>query len=202
MGHDVHHEKKAEENVVSLAVKSQILEVSMKNSYRSSLPLTILLCLFIAESASADPVRSASVELKSVGDSSAKGKLVFTQVDGKVKIEGELTGLTPGEHGFHVHEHGDCGGDKAAAAGGHFNPTKSNHGSPVAAQHHAGDLGNIRADASGHAFVSLEQEALSLSDDHSIIGRTVILHAKSDDLVSQPAGDSGDRVACGVIVQN
>jgi Cu-Zn family superoxide dismutase len=129
----------------------------------------------------------------------AHGKVTFTRTPQGVKVEAHIHGLTPGPHGFHIHEFGDCSSDDAMSAGGHFNPTAMPHAAPTAGRRHVGDLGNIEADASGHATLELVDPALMFAGPTSIIGRGLIVHAKADDLKSQPAGAAGDRVACGVI---
>jgi len=134
-----------------------------------------------------------------LGDSNVKGKVTFTQVEGGVRVQAELTGLTPGEHGFHVHQYGDCAAMDGKCAGGHFNPTGAPHGGPESAERHVGDLGNITADASGKAVYDRVDKLLALNGPHSIIGRSIIVHAGRDDLTSQPSGDAGARVGCGVI---
>src|SRR6266478_7431256 len=128
------------------------------------------------------------------------GTVTFTPVTDGVQVHAEIAGLTPGKHGFHVHEFGDCSAADASSAGAHFNPTKQPHAAPDATARHVGDMGNIEADTSGAAKLDYLDHNMSLSnDDRSIIGRSVVVHAKADDLKSQPAGDSGARVACGVI---
>ena len=111
----------------------------------------------------------------------------------------DITGLKPGKHGFHIHEFGDCSDKEAKSAGGHYNPTKHEHAGPDAPMHHMGDLGNIEADASGKAHLEMKDKDLKLSGENSIIGYGVIVHEKADDLKTQPTGDAGGRVACGVI---
>lgn len=130
------------------------------------------------------------------------GTVIFTPVaDGDgVKVHAEIAGLTPGKHGFHVHEFGDCSAADASSAGGHFNPTHKPHAGPESPERHEGDMGNVEADASGKAKLDYLDHQISLSnDDKSAIGRSVVVHAKPDDLKTQPSGDSGARVACGVI---
>jgi Cu-Zn family superoxide dismutase len=132
--------------------------------------------------------------------SKVSGTVTFTEVADGVEVQATITGLTPGKHGFHVHEFGDCSAADASSAGGHFNPTNQPHGAPDDQARHAGDMGNIEADASGNAKLNYIDHDMSLTDDRrSIIGRAVIVHAKADDLKTQPTGDSGARVACGVI---
>jgi Cu-Zn family superoxide dismutase len=109
-------------------------------------------------------------------------------------------GLTPGEHGFHVHEVGDCSAPDATSAKGHFNPAGKQHGHHDGMDRHAGDMPNLKADAQGNASFSGELTLLSLgSDANGIVGRAVVIHADPDDYRSQPAGNSGKRVACGTI---
>lgn len=129
----------------------------------------------------------------------AHGKITFTHTPKGMLVEGTIEGLTPGQHGFHIHEFGDCSSDDAMSAGGHFNPTNMPHAGPEAGKRHVGDLGNITANEKGVAKVDLVDPLLTFNGATSIIGRGLIVHAKADDLKSPPAGNAGDRVACGVI---
>lgn len=130
-----------------------------------------------------------------------RGQVTFTQTDEGVRVVAEISGLTGDRHGFHVHEFGDCSAPDASSAGGHFNPTGAPHGAPdaSAAQRHIGDLGNIEAGADGSARYERVDEVLQLSGPNSIVGKAVIVHAGEDDLTTQPTGDAGSRLACGVI---
>jgi len=128
-----------------------------------------------------------------------RGSVTFEATDSGVMIRADITGLTPGRHGFHIHEWGDCTAPDATSAGGHFNPEASPHGGPAGPDRHVGDLGNVTADDSGVARVERTDDHIALSGAHSIIGRAVVVHAGEDDLVSQPTGGAGPRVACGVI---
>lgn len=131
--------------------------------------------------------------------STVSGTVAFED-NGKVThVKTQLTGLTPGKHGFHIHEFGDCSAPDAMSAGGHFNPSGSPHGAPNDKERHSGDLGNLVADASGNALLDLQDAHLKLSGDTTLIGRSVIVHANEDDLKTQPTGNAGGRVACGVI---
>ncbi|MCC7474312.1 MAG: superoxide dismutase family protein [Pirellulales bacterium] len=154
-----------------------------------------------AEAVAAVPaVTHAVAVVIPLGESKVKGKVTFTQVKGGVEIVAELTGLSPGDHGFHVHEFGDCSMADGKCAGGHFNPTGAPHAGPDSDQRHVGDLGNVTADAEGKALYKRVDKLITLSGPHSIIGRSVIVHAKLDDLTTQqPPGNAGDRIACGVI---
>ena len=128
------------------------------------------------------------------------GTVTFTPAADGVQVHAEITGLTPGKHGFHVHEFGDCSAVDASSAGAHFNPTSQPHAGPDATARHEGDMGNVEADASGNAKLDYVDHQISLMNDaKSAIGRSVVVHAKPDDLKTQPSGDSGARIACGVI---
>lgn len=144
-------------------------------------------------------VKEAIVEVKPVGENVVTGKITFTQVPEGIKIVGDVEGLKPGEHGFHVHEHGDCGGVAGAAAGGHFNPTNKPHGGPDSPERHVGDLGNLVADENGHAHYERVDKIIALEGENSIIGRSIIIHADRDDFTTQPTGASGARIGCGII---
>ncbi len=129
----------------------------------------------------------------------AHGVVTFTKTAEGIKIVADVEGLTPGKHGFHIHQWGDCSGGNGKTAGGHFNPDNVPHAGPEAAQRHVGDLGNLVADENGVAHYERVDTVISFSGAHSIIGRGVIVHAGEDDLTSQPTGAAGARVACGVI---
>ena len=128
------------------------------------------------------------------------GTVTFTPIADGVQVHAEIAGLTPGKHGFHIHEFGDCSAADASSAGAHFNPTNQPHAGPDAAARHEGDMGNVEADASGNAKLDYVDHQISLANDaKSAIGRSVVVHAKPDDLKTQPSGDAGGRIACGVI---
>jgi Cu-Zn family superoxide dismutase len=151
-------------------------------------------------SASSTRKPDATATLNPTKDSNVKGTVSFTKLKDGVRIDGEVTGLTPGAHGFHIHEKGDCSAPDATSAGGHYNPTDMPHGAPDAALRHVGDFGNIDANASGVAKFSHVDHVISLEGPNSIIGHAVIVHAQADDLKTQkPPGNAGARVACGVV---
>ncbi len=131
--------------------------------------------------------------------SKVHGVVTFVKDAGKVKVTVHVEGLTPGKHGFHLHEWGDCSSKDGAAAGGHFNPTGAPHAAPEAAARHHGDLGNIEANQQGVAHIEFTDPVMKFDGPNSILGRGVIVHAQPDDLKSQPAGAAGARLACGVI---
>ena len=147
---------------------------------------------------------SATAVLAPTKGNSVSGTVNFTQKGEVVLVEAKISGLSAnGTHGFHIHEKGNCSAPDAAGAGAHFNPSGGKHGGQVGAIRHGGDLGNLRADANGFAQASIQVSAITLgTDSNSIIGRAVIVHGGPDDLKSQPAGNSGARVACGLISKN
>ena len=124
-----------------------------------------------------------------------RGMLKLTQQGDDLKITGKIRNLTPGEHGFHIHEYGDMRGNDGTAAGGHFNPGGHEHGAP-GTMSHVGDLGNIMANEEGVATVNVVSKGTKL---HFVLGRSFVVHAGKDDLKSQPSGAAGPRVATGVI---
>ena len=128
-----------------------------------------------------------------------EGIVTFEQHDGYVLVKAEVTGLTPGKHGFHIHQWGDVGANDGTKTGGHFNPEDHPHARPEAGKRHAGDLGNLEADKTGRATYEYKDKVIALHGAHSIIGRGLIVHAGEDDLTSQPTGAAGARVAQGVI---
>ncbi len=144
---------------------------------------------------------AATAELQPIEGNTARGTVEFYLAQPTMAINVDLSGLEPGNHGFHVHENGDCGGSKADAAGAHLNPNGTPHGDPKDAEqrHHAGDLGNIRAEGDGTAKQWLRTEELQLQGPAGIVGKAIVVHTGDDDLKSQPAGESGEPIACGVI---
>jgi Cu-Zn family superoxide dismutase len=157
-----------------------------------------LAAAFVAASAYAEVTKAVAV-LMPAKDSKAAGTLTFAKADGGVRITGRITGLNPGTHGFHVHEFGDCSAADFASAGGHFNPTGQPHAGPKDAHRHAGDLGNVEAAADGSVSVDYTDSDMRFDGDKSIVGRAAVVHANADDLKTQPSGNAGGRVACGVI---
>jgi Cu-Zn family superoxide dismutase len=154
----------------------------------------------LALAAHGQDVTNATCKLESKSGSQVTGTVTFMKMGDQVHVEADITGLKPGKHGFHIHEKGDCSAPDAASAGAHFNPTQHKHGGPtMPPERHEGDLGNVETDASGKTHLSWMGK-LSLSGADSIIGKSVVVHEKEDDLKTDPSGNSGARVACGVIV--
>jgi Cu-Zn family superoxide dismutase len=159
--------------------------------------LTTLFCA-LACLARAQEVTKAAAQLEPKSNSKVTGRVTFTKVGDEVQVVADFQNLTPGKHGFHIHEKGDCSAPDASSAGAHFNPTMKHHGGPMTLDHHTGDLGNIEADASGKAHLDWKGK-LSLAGKDSIIGKSVVVHEKEDDLKTDPSGNSGARIACGAI---
>jgi Cu-Zn family superoxide dismutase len=144
---------------------------------------------------------TAMATLQPSSGQTAKGTVHLSDAgDGLVEVVVDLTGVPPGTHGFHIHEKGDCG-NNGANAGGHFNPTGMIHGAPDAKSHHAGDFGNVTADANGEVHTRFTTHSISLKsgDSTNPVGHAVVLHEKADDLITQPSGNAGARIACGVV---
>jgi len=132
------------------------------------------------------------------------GTLDLTDRDGGIHVTGELTGVPNGEHGFHIHETGICDASvEFESAGGHFNPTDRDHGHENPDGPHAGDLPNITADDDGNAIIDVHTAGATIAPGSTSIddadGAALVLHADPDDHVTDPAGNSGERIACAVI---
>ena len=132
-------------------------------------------------------------------NSGVSGTVTFTEVKGGVHVVAHVEGLTPGKHGFHIHEKGDLSKADLTSTGGHYNPQGHDHAGPMSKMRHVGDLGNLEADANGVAKLDAVFKGVFMRGKNSIIGRGLIIHAGEDDLTSQPTGAAGSRVAGGVI---
>jgi Cu-Zn family superoxide dismutase len=149
----------------------------------------------------ADTVTKAVALLLPTKKGNVEGRVTFTQGNGRtIHVHAVITGLTPGDHGFHIHEYGVWSED-GMAAGGHFNPTKMPHAGPDSPKRHVGDLGNVTANANGNVTFDLDDNHISFHGAHSILGRGLVVHEKADDLkTQQPSpGNAGGRLAVGVI---
>jgi len=149
--------------------------------------------------AQAQEQTTASAQLEPKSGSKVTGTVKFTKVGDEVQVVADIQNLTPGKHGFHIHEKSDCSAPDAASAGAHWNPGMKHHGGPETLDHHEGDLGNITADASGKAHLDWKGK-LPLTGKDSIIGKSIVVHEKEDDLKTDPSGNSGARIACGPIL--
>ena len=160
-----------------------------------------LILAVIAAATLASPVMaqstSAVAELQPTSASKAHGTVWFVPKGNKLQIVARIEGLAPGSvHGFHIHQYGDETSADGSSAGDHFNPGKDQHAGPGATHHHAGDLGNVKANAGGVAELDITVDELTANQ---ILGRAVVLHANADDLKSQPSGNAGGRIAVGTI---
>ncbi|MGY2492458.1 superoxide dismutase family protein [Cupriavidus sp. CP313] len=152
-------------------------------------------------SASGSGSARATATLQPKSGTNTGGTVTFQQQPGGVMMTAAITGLPPSSvHGFHVHEKGDCSAPDAMSAGGHFNPTGKPHGQMTMPDHHAGDMNNVTADASGNVRVSMLLPDLTVGTGaNSVIGRAVVVHKDPDDYKTQPTGNAGGRIACGVV---
>lgn len=161
-----------------------------------------LLVLSLAGCAGLEQGKFASAQLESKSGSKAWGNVSFRELGGKVEVRADVRGLPAGQQfGFHVHEKGDCSAPDAMSAGGHFNPAGKPHAHPdKTPERHAGDMPNLRSDGEGNAAYVFETNLLAVNPGpNSVVGRAVVVHANPDDYTSQPAGNSGPRIACGLI---
>jgi superoxide dismutase, Cu-Zn family len=156
--------------------------------------------LVACQSTPDEPLR-ATAALQPTKGSKAFGEATFEEVDGKTRVIVFAQGLKPdAEHGFHVHEAGDCSSADGMSTKGHFNPHGKPHGDPKSAERHAGDLPALRAGKDGRARLDVTVDAITVrSGPASIVGRGLIIHADPDDYKTQPTGNAGARIACGVI---
>jgi superoxide dismutase, Cu-Zn family len=168
---------------------------------RPHLPVIVMAALVSASACrlftGSDTPQAAALVRSATGDS--LGVLNFYSKDNGVRVAGTLKGLTPGAHGIHIHTVGLCDAPGFTTAGGHFNPTNARHGLSNAQGPHAGDMPNISANASGEAQVDVTSSAASVATLLEGDGSAIVLHASQDDQLTDPAGNSGARVACGVL---
>jgi len=189
-------------------------EVGSRNGARAGAAVTALagavllagsarLALAHGESRASAPAASskkATATIEARSGSRITGMATFEEMRDHVSVTVEIAGAAPGEHGVHIHEKGDCSAPDASSAGPHFNPAGHSHGSPNAPMHHAGDLGNLTVGTDGKGKLTLMTHDLTVkAGPRSVRGRAIVIHEKPDDLKSQPAGNSGPRIGCGVI---
>lgn len=167
----------------------------------ASIALNTLAVSLLAACANTPPAPSVAAELIATSGSSVSGVVYFAEVTGGVRVEAKVAGLRPGEHGFHIHEQGDCSALDGSSAKGHFNPNSQAHGHHASETRHGGDMPNLVANDEGWADFSAEVKGLSFTGPAGILGRSVVIHADPDDYKTQPAGNSGRRMACGVIAE-
>jgi Cu-Zn family superoxide dismutase len=140
----------------------------------------------------------AAIEARS--GSGLSGTAIFTEKDGGVELVVDVAGAPPGPHAVHLHEKGDCSAPDATSAGGHFNPDNSPHGAPDAEHHHAGDFGNMTVGEDGKGHLAITTNRLTVkAGANSVVGHAIIVHASADDMTTQPTGNAGGRIGCGVV---
>jgi superoxide dismutase, Cu-Zn family len=182
----------------------------MKAGKISMVALLIIVCCYFTGYTQMDQdvvtgLVSSGQEIKAIcvlyptAGNNVSGTITFTSTEKGVKVVVDVQGLTKGKHGIHIHEYGDCSAPDGSSAGGHFNPVGMMHGGPMDITRHMGDMGNLEADGAGKAHLEYFDQMISMKGENSIIGKSVILHKNEDDLKTQPAGNAGPRVACGVI---
>ena len=147
------------------------------------------------------PEKTAVAVLESRSDSHVTGKATFREASGKVTLNLEIDGAEPGTHAVHLHEKGDCSAPDGASAGGHWNPTHENHGKWGAPPFHRADIGNVEVGADGKGSLTMTTDLWSIggTPETDVVGKAIIVHAKADDFTTQPTGNAGGRVACGVV---
>ena len=144
----------------------------------------------------------AICQINSANESSVYGEAKFVQMNSKVTINVEVKGLSYGLHAIHIHEFGDCSSFDAKSAGGHWNPNNKKHGEWGSESHHKGDIANLIADSSGNSSLKFETDLWCLGckdESNNILGKSIIIHQGLDDFHSQPSGNAGKRIGCGII---
>ena len=167
---------------------------------KRTLPCIAIAALFAGCASMSPSGPSAVANLAPTTGNTAKGTVTFTQKGDKVIIHAMVSGLAAGTHGFHIHEKGDCSSGDGTSAGGHFNPLGKPHSYPTVEDRHAGDMPMLAADTSGNAVLDGELDVITIGAGATdIVGKAVIVHKDGDDFKTQPTGNAGARVACGVI---
>lgn len=182
--------------VIGRLMTSKISKIALAVA---ALAIVAIIALPVVRAAE-DDVDKAICVLTPTAGNDVHGTVTFTEQDGGVLIEAHVMGLEPNsKHGIHIHQYGDISAPDGTAEGGHYNPDNNPHACPPEKKRHMGDLGNIEADANGHAMYKRVDHYVKLEGRHSIIGHGMIIHAGEDDCTSQPTGAAGARVAQGVI---
>jgi Cu-Zn family superoxide dismutase len=173
----------------------------MTTFIRTTLAMSLFLLFGCVNKPNMMDTSTARANFQSAAGQNVTGMAMVHQSGGSFELKVKLAGLEPGSvHGFHIHTNGDCRAADFSSAGGHLNPGNTQHGGQTA-EHHAGDLPNLVADANGNVDASMMLSGVNLvvGDTNSMVGRALVIHASADDFQGQPAGNSGERIACGVI---
>lgn len=167
------------------------------------LSIPVAVAILVSACASTPSGPAATAQLAATKGNAVSGEVSFTRDGNVTVVSGEVRGLTPNkEHGFHIHDKGDCSSGDGMSAGGHFNPLAKTHGAHDHSEHHAGDLASLKADANGVARIHYATTAITVGGGATdVIGRGLIVHRDPDDFKTQPTGNSGPRLACAVIAK-
>ena len=161
--------------------------------------LSFLLLTGCSEECDCPDFKAAKAIVEPVDGSNVKGVVTFIEEKRGVKVVADFTGLTPGEHGLIIHESSACSGAGSADAGRHFNPSRTPHAGPNDSPRHAGDLGNVKAGSNGKAHLERLDFVIRLDGPDSILGKAIVIHKYRDDYISQPTGNTGPGLGCGLI---
>ncbi|MXV75524.1 superoxide dismutase family protein [Candidatus Poribacteria bacterium] len=188
-------------------MKKRLISIDIKSAFLLLIGISILLvgCERARQQAgvlSTAPAEQAHAVIGSLNDSGVTGMAVFTQNGDQITFTAEIQGASPGLHAIHIHANGDCSAPDGTSAGGHWNPTDVAHGKWGEGEFHLGDIGNITVgeDGTGRITLTTDLWEIGTGSDVDVVGKGIIVHADADDFVSQPSGNAGARIGCGVIV--
>ena len=188
-------------------MKTRLMSIGIKSVFFLLISVSILLmgCERVQQQAGVlptAPAEQAHAVIGSLNDSGVTGMAVFTQNGDQITLTAEIQGASPGLHAIHIHANGDCSAPDGTSAGGHWNPTDVAHGKWGEGEFHLGDIGNITVgeDGTGRITLTTDLWEIGTGSDIDVVGRSIIVHADADDFVSQPSGNAGARIGCGVIV--
>ena len=188
-------------------MKTHLISIGIKSAFLLLISISILLvgCERMQQQAGILPIadgKQANAMIGSLNESGVTGMAIFTQNGDQITLTAEIQGASPGLHGFHIHAYGDCSAPDGKSAGGHWNPTDVAHGKWGSDEFHLGDIGNISVGEDGTGSITLTTDLweIGTGSDIDVVGKGIIVHADADDFTSQPSGNAGARIGCGVIV--
>ena len=188
-------------------MKTRLMSIGIKPTFFFLISVSILLmgCERVDQQAGILPIapeKQANAMIGSLNDSGVTGMAIFTQTGDQITLTIEIQGASPGLHAVHIHANGDCSAPDGTSAGGHWNPTGVAHGKWGEGEFHLGDIGNITVGDDGTGSITLTTDLweIGTGSDVDVVGKGIIVHAGADDFISQPSGDAGARIGCGVIV--